>query len=413
MAQRGVNRLKPVSVPRIKSPGYHADGNGLYLQVSPSGSKSWVYRFMVAGRAREMGLGSLLNISLAEARERATEARKLAKAGIDPIEGAKAAESARILAAATSRTFKDCAEQYIKAHRAGWKSEKHAAQWSATLETYAYPIIGNLPVGAVDTGLILQVLEPIWKTKTETASRVRGRVESVLSWATVRGFRSGENPATWRGHLDNLLAEPRKVTKVKHHPALPYGDIAAFLPEIRNASGISARALEFLILTATRTGEIIGADWSEVDLKARAWTIPGSRMKGGREHRVPLSVQAIDILNAMKAYRQSDYIFPGQRTGKPLSSMALLEVLRGIGRGDITAHGFRSTFRDWAAEQTNFPREVVEMALAHSIVNKTEAAYRRGELFEKRAKLMQAWADYCDKQPGKVVQLRAGKRRGA
>lgn len=410
MAKRETNRLKALTVARLKEPGYHADGAGLYLQVTPSGSKSWVFRFTLAGKAREMGLGSLLAVSIADARAKAEKARAMLANGLDPLEAKRAEAAARALATATARTFADCATQYIEAHRAGWKNAKHASQWAATLKTYALPVLGDLPVSKVDTGLVLQVLEPIWKTKTETASRVRGRIESVLSWATVRGFRSGENPARWRGHLDALLAEPAKVAKVRHHPALPVDQLPQFMPALRAIQGVSPLALEFLILTAARTNEVLGARWEEIDLGARVWSVPGTRMKAGKEHRIPLSMRAIAILEVMKHIRVSDFVFPGQRGDRPLSNMALLMLLKGMGKADITAHGFRSTFRDWAAEQTNFPNHVLEMALAHSIKDKAEAAYRRGDLFAKREKLMQSWADYCDNFPAKIVHMNRMKR---
>ncbi|HJU16855.1 MAG TPA: integrase arm-type DNA-binding domain-containing protein [Stellaceae bacterium] len=405
---RETGRLAAVALPKLK-PGMHADGGGLYLQVTESGARTWIYRFMLNGRAREMGLGPLHTIALAEAREKARECRKLRLEGIDPIEARNAKKTEARLAAATAMTFRECAEACIAAHKAGWKNSKHAAQWPSTLTTYVYPIFGDLPVQAIDTGLVMKALEPIWTAKPETASRVRGRIESVLDWATARGYRKGENPARWRGHLENLLPKKSKVQRVEHHAALPYGEIGEFMAALRQQDGIAARALEFAILTAARTGEVIGARWEEFDLTERTWTVPGERIKAGKEHRVPLSGRALAILEEMAAIRQSDFVFPGGRAGRPLSDMALLMTLRRMGRGDLTAHGFRSTFRDWAAERTNFPSEVAEMALAHTVPDKVEAAYRRGDLFQKRRQLMEAWAKHCEarKVPGDIVSLSA------
>jgi integrase len=353
---------------------------------------------MLHGQAREMGLGPLHIVTLAEAREKAREARRLRHEGIDPIEARKAKQAEERLAAATAMTFQECAERYIEAHKPGWKNPKHAKQWPSTLETYVYPVFGSLPVQAIDVGLVMKVLEPIWQTKPETASRVRGRIEAVLDWAKARGYRNGENPAQWRGHLENLLPARSKVRKVEHHPALPYPEMADFIACLLKQDGIAARALEFLILTATRTNELIGARWEEFDLTKKVWTIPGERMKAGKEHRVPLSGRALEIIAEMQADRVNDhpFVFPGGRPEKPLSNMAMLKLLGRMGRDDLTAHGFRSSFRDWAAEVTLFPSEVVEMALAHTVGDKVEAAYRRGDLFEKRRELMEAWARYCE-----------------
>jgi integrase len=405
---RGTARLSAVVLPKLK-PGMHADGGGLYLQVTASGARTWVYRFMLHGRAREMGLGPLHIVSLAEAREKAREWRKLRHEGVDPIEARKAKHAEERLAAATALTFKECAERYIEAHKVGWKNSKHAKQWPSTLEAYVYPVLGALPVQAVDIGLIMKVLEPIWHTKPETASRVRGRVEAVLDWATARGYRKGENPARWRGHLDKLLPARGKVRKVEHHAALPYTEMGHFVAALREQEGIASRALEFLILTATRTGEVIGSRWDEFDLDEKLWTVPGSRMKAGTEHRVPLSARALAIIEGMKAQRVNDheFVFPGGRPRKPLSNMGMLKVLERMGRGDLTAHGFRSSFRDWAAERTGFPHEVAEMALAHAVSDKVEAAYRRGDLFQKRRQLMEAWAKHCEarKPAGNVIAM--------
>jgi integrase len=371
-----------------------ADGNGLYLRIGPTGAKSWVLRYMAGRKSHDMGLGSLSLVGLREARERSLQQRRsLRLDGIDPIEKRRAARQAAMIEAASAMTFKDCAEAYIAAHKAGWKNPKHAAQWPSTLGTYVYPIFGALPVQAVDVGLVTKAIEPIWAKKPETASRVRGRIESVLDWAKARGYRQGENPARWKGHLDHLLPARREVAVVEQYAALPYAELPAFMADLCQREGTAARALEFAILTAARTGEVLGARWSEIDLEARLWTVPAGRMKAAREHRVPLSQAAISLLGQLE--QQGDLVFPGQRRGRPLSDMALLMLLRRMERGDLTAHGFRSTFSDWAAEQTNTPSEVREMALAHTVSDKVEAAYRRGDLFDKRRELAEAWAQYC------------------
>ena len=355
-----------------------------------------------------MGLGPVDVIPLAEARKRAAEYRRLRHDGIDPIEARRSQRDQKKLEAAKSMTFDACAAAYMEAHRPGWRNGKHRDQWRNTLTSYASPVFGSLPVQAVDVALVMKALEAIWQSKPETASRLRGRIEAVLDWATVRGYRRGENPARWRGHLDKLLPPRAKIQKVEHHRALPYNDIADFTAALRDQQGIAAHALEFLILTAARTGEIIGARWDEFNLDDRIWVIPGARMKAGREHRVPLSAPALDVLRKMQEIRESEFVFPGGKKGKPLSNMAMLELLKRMGRNDLTAHGFRSTFRDWAAERSNFPREVVEMALAHTIENKVEAAYRRGDLFQKRRQLIEAWARFCKslRAAGQVVAIR-------
>lgn len=391
---RQTSRLTAMAVAKLNKKGMHPDGNGLYLQVTESG-KSWIFRYTLHGRSREMGLGPLHTVSLAEAREKAAVCRKLKLDGVDPIERRKQEVANARLEAASAVTFKDAADRYIKAHQAGWRNAKHGEQWRNTLTTYVYPVMGDEPVQAVDVGGVLKVLEPIWTTKTETASRIRGRIETILDWATARGYRQGENPARWRGHLENLLPKRGKVQRVEHHAALPYADIAEFMRALHKQEGIAASALEFLILTATRTSETIGATWEEFDLDNAVWTIPARRIKAGREHRVPLTGSATTLLSRMKKLGSDTYAFPGGKTKRPLSNMALTAVLRRMKRDDLTVHGFRSTFRDWAAECTNVPREVAEMALAHAIPDKVEAAYRRGDLFEKRRKLMDDWAAYC------------------
>jgi integrase len=406
---RSINRLSALGARKLTRPGLYHDGAGLYLRVGGSSSKSWTYRYMLAGRSREMGLGPFRIVSLAEARGKAAEASRLRLAGIDPIAVRKNVVLKARVDQESSRTFMDCGRQYIESHRAEWKNEKHGAQWQATLDTYVAPVFGELPIQDIDLVLVMRVLEPIWKTKTETASRVRGRIERILDWATTAGYRQGDNPARWRGHLENLLPRRSKVRKVTHHPALPYAEVGSFVAALRELDGIAPDAFEFLILTAARTSEVLGARWDEIDLQNATWTVPASRIKAAKEHRVPLSEPATRILRQMAEVREDNLVFPGPTKGKSLSSMALLAVLGRMGRRDITAHGFRSTFRDWTAERTNFPREVAEMALAHTIANKVEAAYRRGDLFEKRRKLMDAWARHCEQRAtgGEVLEFLA------
>jgi integrase len=368
------------------------------LQVSRWRTKAWLFRFERDGRERQMGLGPVSTLSLAEARERARECRKILLDGRDPIQVRNAERIQRRTETARGVTFKECAERYIAAHEASWRNEKHREQWKSTLARYAYPIIGGLSVSAIDTALVVKVIEALWATKPETATRLRGRVESVLNWATVRGFRAGDNPARWRGHLDKLLPARGKVKPVKHQAALPYAEIPTFMADLRSRDGISARALELTILTAGRTGEVIGARWSEFDVEAKVWTIPAERMKGGREHRVPLNDRAVAILTALPREGDGDgFVFIGARADRPLSNMAMLELMRGLRPGYVP-HGFRSTFRDWAAETTNYQNHIVEMALAHVVGDRVEAAYRRGDLFEKRRRLMGDWARYCSRQ---------------
>jgi integrase len=419
---RPEKRLTARAVETIKKPGLHADGAGLYLHVSKNGARSWIFRWRHDGRLRDMGLGPVNTISLAEARDKALACRKLKYDDRDPIEERRAQRQAAKLDSAQAMSFRDCAKAYIAAHQAGWRNPKHAAQWPSTLATYVHPVFGELPVQTIDVGLVMKVLEqnvagegeqtaPLWTAKPETASRVRGRIESVLDWATARGYRQGENPARWRGHLENLLPKKSKVRRVEHHAALPYCDLGAFMAELRGQEGVAARALEFAILTAARTGEVIGATWAEIDLEGRLWTVPPERMKAGREHRVPLGEPALAILRAMAEVRTGKYVFPGARDNRPLSNMSMLMLLRRMGRDVLTTHGFRSTFSDWCAEQTAFPSEVREMALAHVVGDKVEAAYRRGDLFHKRRQLSEAWARYCDTPTGSdggpVVPIRA------
>jgi integrase len=341
-------RLTALKVERAKAPGMYCDGGGLYLQVTKGGA-SWIYRYMLAGRAREMGLGPLALFGLSEARAKALDARRLRHEGIDPIEARRATRSKARLDAAKAMTFQQCADAYIAAHRAGWRNSKHVGQWAATLTTYAGPVIGALPVAAVDTALVMKVIEPLWATKPETASRLRGRIERVLDWAKVRGYLIGENPARWRGHLDHLLPARSKVRKVEHHAALGYAELPSFLVELRDQEGIAARALEFTILTAARTGETIGATWDEINWNDKVWIIRAERMKARKEHRVPLCDRALAILREMKpaddaANAAEHFVFPGSKVGRPLSNMAFLMLLRRMRRGDLTAHGFRLAF---------------------------------------------------------------------
>jgi integrase len=388
-------KLTALKTSKAKTPGYYGDGGGLFLQVSRYGTKSWVFRFKANGRLREMGLGSLDTYGLAEARERARECRKLRDEGKDPIEERNAARLQAKLEAAKAMTFAMCAERYIAVHKAGWRSPKSLAAWQGTLGAYVHDVLGELSVQAIDTGLVMKVIEPIWTEKPETTSRVRGRIEAILDWATARGFRTGENPARWRGHLDKLLPKKTKVRRVEHHPALAFAAIGAFMGELREQDGVGARALEFAILTGARTGEVIGAGWSEINVAERQWVVPAERMKSGKEQRVPLADAALAIIEQMQAIRQGDFVFPGGKAHRPISNMAMTMTLRRMGRGELTVHGFRSTFRDWAAERTGFPAEVAEMALAHTVADKVEAAYRRGDLFQKRRQMMDAWARFC------------------
>jgi integrase len=420
---RTIGRLTALKVDKTKRPGMYADGGGLYLRVTREGTKNWVFRFMLNGRPRWMGIGPLALYGLQEVRGKALDARRLRHEGIDPIEARRAGRMQERLEAAKAITFKQCADSYIKTHRVSWRNAKHAAQWEAMLATYAEPIIGALPVQAVDTALVMKVLEqevcaapdkpsaPLWTVRPETASRLRGRMESILDWAKVRGHREGENPARWRGHLDKLLPARAKVRKVEHHAALPYNELPDFMTALRTHESIAARALEFAILTAARTGETIAATWDEINIGEKIWTVPAGRMKVSREHRVLLTARVLTILQEMKSApgAETKFIFAGSRVGKPLSNMALLMLLRRMKRDDLTAHGFRSSFRDWAAERTSFPSEVVEMALAHAVGSKVEAAYRRGDLFDKRRRLKEAWAEFLAQAPNehsKVVSLK-------
>jgi integrase len=396
---RTLHRLTALAVSSKKKPGYHCDGGGLYLRVTQSRTKGWVFRFTLNGKTRDAGLGRYPDVSLADARKMAEDFRRQVATGLDPIDQRDKARAAARRAEARKSTFEACCRAYILSHEPGWSNDKHRRQWSSTLEQYVYPLVGSLSVSEIDTDAVMQVLAPIRADKPETASRVRGRMERILSWAKVRGLRDGENPAQWRGQLDQLLPAKNKIHKVVHHSAIPFADAPGFLAALRTHQRGAARALEFLILTAARTGEALGAQWSEINFDQRLWTIPEERMKGRKAHRVPLSDPALSILEEMLAIRLNDFVFPGAKPGRPLSTMAMAMLMRRMGFGQFTPHGFRSTFRDWAAEHTNFPAPVAEMALAHSVRNRVEAAYRRGDLLDKRRQLMMAWADALSQDP--------------
>jgi integrase len=392
MARR-LGRLKAAQIARLGAGRYH-DGGGLYLVVGAGAACSWIFRFRREGKLHDFGLGPTHTVSLATARQRAFECRAALYAGNNPVEARQTRRLDRVLAAAKTMTFAAAADRFIAAHAVSWRNGRTEPQWRQSLADHAFPVLGVLPVMAIDTGLVLRVLEPMWSETPETASRVRGRIESILDWATVRGYRQGENPARWKGHLDHLLPARGKVRRVEHHAALPYAEIGAFMAELRQQEGIAARALEFLILTAARSGEALGTRWDEFNLTERLWTIPGERMKSGREHRVPLSDAAIAIAEAIAGIRQGEFVFPGRSGDGTLGGKALRRVLADL-RDELSVHGFRSTFRDWAAEATICPREVAEMALAHAVGDAVERAYQRGDLFEKRRQLMQDWAQHC------------------
>lgn len=399
--------LSAIEVKGLTATGLHFVGvvPGLALQVLASGSRTWILRITVAGKRRDMGLGGYPAVTLAKARENAREARDKVRKGADPIEDAKAARSALAAARAAALTFEQCAQKYIEANKTGWKNVKHAGQWASTLEQYAFPVVGHLLVRDVALSHVLSILEPIWTTKTETASRLRGRIESVLDWATVRKYRTGENPARWKGHLDKLLPKPGNVATVEHHAAIPVADVGVFMEKLRAQSSTGARALEFAILTAARSGEVRGAQWTEIDTIKKVWTIPAERMKAGKEHRVPLSADALALLGTLPRMAGTELVFPAPRGGV-LSDMTLSAVLRRM-KVHAVPHGFRSTFRDWAGERTAHPREVIEHALAHLLKDKAEAAYQRGDLFEKRRRLMNDWAAFLNRPeiPAEVIDL--------
>lgn len=400
--------LSAIEVSRLTTPGLQAVGGvaGLLLQVTKTGSRSWILRVMIGSKRRDIGLGGYPDVPLGQARELARHSRLKIQEGIDPVEEKRAAKAQLIAIQASQITFDEAVKIFLANKNHEFNNKKHAAQWESTLRTYASPTIGTLLVSEIDLPHIRQILEPIWLEKTETAKRLRGRIENVLNWATVSKYRTGENPARWKGHLDNILPKPNKVTKVKHHKALPREELGLFMKDLKQREGIAAKALEFLILTATRSGEVRDATWSEVDLESGLWTIPAERMKAGKEHQVPLSKETKKLLKTLPTAQDNEHLFPAPRGGA-LSDMALSAVVR---RMNVPAvpHGFRSTFRDWCAEETAFPHNVAEMALAHTIGNKVEAAYRRGDLLAKRTLLMQQWAKYCNtiQKKGDVLQLK-------
>ena len=391
--------LSALEVSRLTAPGHHAVGGvaGLYLYVLDTGARSWVLRTMVGEKRRHMGLGGYPDVPLAQAREKARAAKAEVSQGTDPIAQRVALASQLKAQQATQKTFEEAAKAYMEAHEKAWKNPKHRAQWGSTLKTYAYPHIGSLLVKDIDQEHVMKVLEPIWATKTETATRLRGRIESVLDWATTRKYRSGENPARWKGHLDNLLPAPSDIQKVESHRAVDYNDMAQFMADLRVREGLAARALEFAILCASRSGEVRGALWAEINWEKAIWTIPAERMKAGKEHRVPLSTPAVKLLEALPRSDSSDLVFAGA-DDKPLSDMALTAVMRRT-EVDAVPHGFRSTFRDWVGDCTNHPRDVAEFALAHKLSDKVEASYRRSDALEKRRQMMEEWADFCAKLP--------------
>lgn len=404
---REYGKLSARKVETLKVPGRHSDGGNLYLSISDNGGKRWVFFYRFNGKRKEMGLGSAARggVSLLDARKKAAAARKLVEDGIDPLD----AKEARKQAERIVPTFGAFADDYISTHKSKFRNPKHIAQWEMTLKTYCQPIRA-LPVNEVDTEAVLKVLQPIWTKIPETASRLRGRIENILDAAKAKGHRSGENPAMWRGHLKTLLPARQRLTR-GHHAAMVYDDLPEFIGLLRAKQATASLALELCILTATRSGEILNARWGELDLKKAIWTIPAVRMKAGHEHRIPLTVRAVEILKSLHKLRHNDHVFPGNARGKPLSSMAMSMLLRRVGKTEITVHGFRSTFRDWASEQTSFPHETCEHALAHRISDKAEAAYRRGDQFEKRRKLMEAWAAFCEphRKANRVVTF-TGKR---
>jgi integrase len=406
-SQRKRGERKPLSALEVKSEkrrGLHRCGDGLYLQVSQWGTKSWVVRYMMAGRARKMGLGPVNVVSLADARDKARVAKRQLLEGDDPIDARLSARMERRAEAAKIATFKDCAEDYIKAHEMTWRNAKHRAQWKSTLKTYAYPIIGDLNVSAIDTPHVLKIIQPIWYTKTETAKRIRGRIEVILDYAKVGGHRGGENPARWAGHIEHNLPDPTAVYEVRHHPALPYAELPPFMRDLRLRAGVSARALEFTVLNALRTDATIKAQWTQIDFAAKTWTVPRLNMKPKRgqpvatnPHVVPLSDRAIEILESLPREEHNPFVFIGGKRGMAITNMAMAEMLKGMGYPGhrATVHGFRSCFKDWASEKTEYPEIVVEMALGHIISDKVQKAYRRGNLMEKRTALMTDWSTHC------------------
>jgi integrase len=397
-----INKLTDLKIRRAAY-GLLPDGDGLYLQVRGPAARSWLYRYMIAGKTREMGLGPYPAIGLEDARKSRDRCKRLRQEGLDPIATRNQERAAARLAEAQAITFSQAALSYISDKSHAWKNEKHRQQWTNTLTTYVEPLLGSVPVQAIDTKLVKQVLDPIWITKPETASRIRGRMEVILDWCKALGYRDGENPARWRGNLKDLLAAHSDVAEVEHHPALPYTELPAFMERLRGLEGLAPRALEWIILNATRANESLKAERSEISLEERNWTIPKIRMKGRRgkvrPHRVPLTSRALDVLGLLPIGGENSYLFQGVGKNKPLTDGALRTLLLRMGVENATTHGFRATFKTWAQERTRFPREVIEKALAHTIGDETEQAYDRGDLFDKRRKLMEAWAVYCCSNP--------------
>jgi integrase len=408
---RALHRLSNLKVERAKQPGMYADGGGLYLRVAEGGSKQWIYRYTTNGHNRDMGLGPVRLLTLTEARERARAAGKLRLDGIDPIAYKHAQRGAAIVAAAGVKTFKECAEGFIRDNEKKWTHPKHRRDWERTLVRLVFPTLGNLPVASIDTPLVLKVIKPLWERVPETASRVRGRIEAVLGWATVHHYRTGDNPARWRQHLEHALPSRSEISKIEHHAAMPYTQVASFVDALRKDTSTAARCLEFITLTAARLGEATGATWNEINLGARTWTIPAERMKAGKEHKVPLSDPAIAVLKTMREIRQSDYVFPGFKPGQPIGADALRELIKKLAGADVTIHGMRSVFRDWTADCTSFPNELAEMALSHTIPSAVEKAYRRGSMFERRRRLMDMWGAFCGRLSGVGKVVAIGGRR--
>lgn len=403
---RKTSKMTALEVSKLAAPGTHRVDDGLYLQIK--GGKSWLHRYTFAGKARWAGLGPYPEVSLAEARETRDDQRAQLRKGTDPVAARQAEKAAHAVSVTKAITFKDCAEAYVRAHEAGWRSAVYRSQWSTWLGKYIYPAIGAVPVAAVDTAMTMQLLEPLWLASPITGGRVRGCCEVVLDWAKAREYRSGENPFRWRGHLEMLLPAQSKIHKVKHYEAMPWAAVPMFMVTLRARDGFGARALELLILTCARTGEVLGAKWDEFDLANQVWTIPADRMKNGREHRVPLTNAAMRVVEQMAKVRSSKFVFPGTRGH--LCSRAMLHLLDRMGEAKITSHGFRSSFRDWAGECTNFPRELAEKSLAHTVGDETERAYQRGDMLEKRRRLMDAWAEFCTRPIASgenVVSMRA------
>ena len=416
---RGIHKLTPDRAWKLsRKPGLYGDGGGLYLRVTPPSASSWVFRYMIDGVAQGMGLGPYPDVDLDTARGKAAEARRLKASGVNPLKQRESVRAAQRISEAKAITFRECATAYIDQRKTGkkrWKKDKQVGEWTATLNDYAMPLLGDLPVAAIDRNLIIRVLEPIWSTKHETARKVRGRVEAILDWAAAKEYRDGDNPARWKGPLGELLGIQGPEKAAQRHAMLPYAELPDFMEALRAQPGDAAQALQLVILNGSRTSEVIEMPFAEVDLDAGLWTIPGARMKSGREHRVPLTAPALHILrDRHKALKGFGHVFPGRAEGRPLSNMAMLKLLERMERSDLTVHGFRATFRTWAAECTSFPREVAEVALSHAVGSDLEQRYQRGDLFEKRRKLMDAWARYCTTPAakgavkGRVVQIRGG-----